>query len=527
MKTLISPIEIAQNSHQTSLFERSIQIIRTETVFSRLPIHNLAKTGSVRIEIKRKTASGGTDLLWEVSYNERHGQPRQLAYKIDTLIVNRKIDEGGRPVPKLICLGSLSDICRAFNLAESGTNIKGIKAALLQNASAFITAKLSYKDRGGESRRLEAGFTRYAVIFTGQRLPDGRPADAVYLALTDPYWEVLNHAPVRPLDYEYLKALTPTAQRFYEIVSYRMFAALKHRRPEAKLGYAEYCTYSAQTRHFDYDHFKKQMYKIHQVHLKSGYLSKVRIEQVIDAEGKPDWMMNYAPGVRAHAEYLRSKKKKEFFFGAEDDNAVVKQPQSVKVVSIEEAKQAQESGTDDAEIIDALVARGVLREAAAQLISHLPSDQPVGLQLAWGDYQIQHSPPNKYRNPAGFYVHLLEKNFAVPANFTEFAAAHSSKQRPKTEAATAPEHSKQLRDAYLNYQKRELERFINESMSEKERLELSERVKRNLEEAYPYVAEWPEAQAATALKEATYNALKDRVPVLGFKEFCASNPPIE
>ena len=39
----------------------------------------------------------------------------------------------------------------------------------------------------------------------------------------------LNHAPVRPLDYTYLKTLTPTAQRFYELLSYKMFAALKHR----------------------------------------------------------------------------------------------------------------------------------------------------------------------------------------------------------------------------------------------------------------------------------------------------------
>ena len=36
-----------------------------------------------------------------------------------------------------------------------------------------------------------------------------RRADAVYLVLSEPYREVLNHAPVRPLDYAYLKALTP------------------------------------------------------------------------------------------------------------------------------------------------------------------------------------------------------------------------------------------------------------------------------------------------------------------------------
>jgi hypothetical protein len=45
----------------------------------------------------------------------------------------------------------------------------------------------------------------------------------VYLVLNDPYREVLNNAPTRPLDYEYLKTLTPSAQRFYEIVSYKIW----------------------------------------------------------------------------------------------------------------------------------------------------------------------------------------------------------------------------------------------------------------------------------------------------------------
>ena len=32
-----------------------------------------------------------------------------------------------------------------------------------------------------------------------------RIADAVYLLLNDLYWDLLNHAPTRPLDYAYLK----------------------------------------------------------------------------------------------------------------------------------------------------------------------------------------------------------------------------------------------------------------------------------------------------------------------------------
>ena len=52
-----------------------------------------------------------------------------------------------------------------------------------------------------------------------------------------------------PLDYAYLKALTPMAQRFYELLSYKMFAALKHRQPHATLRYSEYCLLSTQQRY--------------------------------------------------------------------------------------------------------------------------------------------------------------------------------------------------------------------------------------------------------------------------------------
>src|SRR5277367_6552068 len=84
--------------------------IRTETVLSRLPIHNLAKRGRVNIQIMKKNAEGESVLQWEVSHSERYGQPRQIAYKLDTLVINRRLDEQGRPLPKMVCLGSLRQI---------------------------------------------------------------------------------------------------------------------------------------------------------------------------------------------------------------------------------------------------------------------------------------------------------------------------------------------------------------------------------------------------------------------------------
>src|SRR6185312_14876853 len=151
--------------------------------------------------------------------------------------------EAARPIPKIIKLGSLRDICRELGVSE-GENVNTIRKALRQNAFAGITAKTSYRLADGTLKTLEADFTRYSVVFTGEEMPDGRKADAVYVILNDIYMHVLNGAMTRPLDFDYLKGLSPAPQRFYELLSYRMYAALKNDRPRAKLIYSEFCTYA-------------------------------------------------------------------------------------------------------------------------------------------------------------------------------------------------------------------------------------------------------------------------------------------
>lgn len=274
------------------------KIIRAETVVSKLPIHNLTKSENVNILITRRNERGKVELQWEVSHNAKYGQPRQLAYKLDTILINRKIDESGRPVPKVLKLGSLNEMCN-----DLGSQKGELKRALQQNATTSITAKLSYQAMDGSERHLEAIFTRYSVVFTGERMPDGRKADAIYVIFNEPYWEVLNNAPMRPLDYDYLRELPPTSQRFYEILSYRFYAALKYDRERAKLLYSDYCTYAAQPRHAAYKLFKNQMYRVHQPHLQAEYIAKVEYQETTDQAGQPDWIIYYTPGRKAKAEY--------------------------------------------------------------------------------------------------------------------------------------------------------------------------------------------------------------------------------
>src|SRR5690242_7818997 len=89
-----------------------IDLDRIEAVLSRLPVHNFSKKGRVDIQIAQKNFQGEIELRWEVSYNERYGPARQFAYKLDTIVLNRRIEEAGRPLPPLIRIGSLRDVTR-------------------------------------------------------------------------------------------------------------------------------------------------------------------------------------------------------------------------------------------------------------------------------------------------------------------------------------------------------------------------------------------------------------------------------
>lgn len=401
-----------------------LHVIRTETVLSKLPIHNLAKKGKVDIRLFRKGQGGDVQLKWEVSHNERYGQPRQLAYKLDTLIVNRRLDEASRPLPTIIRIGSLKEICRDLGLAESGKTNKDLRIALLQNASAFINAQFTYRAADGSERRLEAAFTRYGVVFTGERLPDGRLADCVYIVLNQPYWEVVNHAPVRPLDYDYLKALTPGAQRFYEIVSFRIFAALKYNRPTARILYSDYCAYSAQQRYYDQEHFRIQMYKLHKPHLDAGYLRSVSVVAAQDGEGKSDWWLVYTPGPKARAEFDAFAGRQRAA-GAPFDDAADEDDAASPGLAALPPFGATAPGTPT--LLDELTRRGIATRAAERLLASHPHPDDIFDQLEWGDHLVRSASP-PLRNPPGFYVALIRDRVPPPPGFATSRRLHAEQQ---------------------------------------------------------------------------------------------------
>lgn len=474
-----------------------------------MPFHELTKKGDVHIRITRKNELGEVDLLWKVSPNPDYGTPRQLAYKLDTIVVNRRLEELGRPLPKIIRLGSLREISK-----ELGRNVptNDVKKALLQNASAFITAKLSYRGRDGARRRLEAGFTRYAVVFAGEKLPNGRPADAVFLVLNDPYREVLNNAPFRPLDHEYMKRLPPASQRFYELLSFQIFAALKNRRSEAKLTYSEYCTFAPQQRYYQLWEVKQQMSPIHRIHLESGYLKAVRYEATSDAEGAPDWDIFYTPGPKARAEYQAFIRRSR----AEEQEAELYLEQAPGSGAAEGRPEAPPPAEPQIEspLLAELTRRGISATRARKLLAELAPNQQVMDQLEWGDFVIAQN-PSGFRNPPGFYISLVRDNVIPPDSFENSRRRQEREQRERARQQWLFEEQR-LRFEYEQYLLEEKDRYIREHLSQEHYQELLEAKRKRFKRQYPHL---PEQTLTEMAHGAIRGEIESQVELLSFEEW--------
>ncbi len=413
--------------------------LRVETALSRFPVHRLAKQGTVPIEIRETIADGELALRWEVSYNSRYGQPGPLAYKLDTLVVNCRIEAAGRPIPRYIRLGSLKEIARELDLGGDTTLVK---RALLQNAFAAITARIKYRSTDGAERELDANFTRYEVHFAGERLPDGWEADAVYLALGETYRRILDTALTRPLNYAYLRNLAPLAQRWYEVASYRVYAALKHHWPRVRLSYAEFCVYAPQTRYTGLGPVRKQMGKVHAPHLMAGYIAEVAFEATTDHEGRADWTMIYTPGPKAKAEYQAFARKERPI--VLDVTPTPSRPEPELKVEPEPTGLERE-----------LVEHGVTRGVAAELVTTYPEER-LRAQIERLDW-LRETKPKRVKDRGAYLVEAIREDYAPPAGFASPAdrdqrEAIARAQEEQARQAKAHEREIQAREEEIRKQ---------------------------------------------------------------------------
>ena len=479
--------------------------IRVETVLSRYPIHRLSKKTAMVINMDTRDG-----VQWEVTYNGKYGQPGPLAYKVDTLVVNRRLDQLGRPLPETIRIGSLSDICRVLTIHPNGGNIADVKRALLQNAFAAIQAKIRGRARSGNERSFEIAYTRYSVVFTGETLPDGAEADAVFIILNAPYRELLNHVEVRPLDYDYLKQLAPGAQRFYELVSFQIYGAIAGGRPRAKMLYSDYCRYAPQNRYRDFDHVKKQMYKVLLPHRRSDYIASVEYRRIIDNQGAADWEMFYTPGSRAFAEH-------EAFTAL----------RALRVTTGGQRKAGEQRSSRtrnpalvpiDPVLLAELTTRGIAERTARDLLANVKPGQRIMDQLEYMDFLISRDRRGRFDNPPGLLISCIRDNVAPPAAFV--TSRKKRLQDQTTQVRDAERASRAiLQIRYDEYRSEAVRSFISEKLppSEYDRLFHECRLRNRREFRLMTDAQIDDL---THSKIRAQLEKSGQVPMLSFEEFC-------
>lgn len=463
---------IASSSLPTAL--QPIVRIGIESELSKYPVHNLSQRGSINIEIREKNEKGQLLVKWEVSYNNRYGRPGPLAYKADTTVVNRRIDEARHvspdgnavPLPEVLPIGGLHEIAAMLNL---GGDTNSVKRALRQNVGILISAKIKQKLIDGTERSLEADFSRYSVVFTGEKLPDGRRADRVYLILNKLYRDILNSAPIQPQNWAHTD-LPAASHRFYVLLSGRMYATLGSNNKEAKIPYSYFCQRAPLTRHQDYDKFQSQMYKIQKPLKEAGYIKDSRWEERQTLDGSRDWMMFYTPGALAKAEYNEfNPGKRQLPIEPGEIPPPPKRPRQRRLNLAPAAEPEQKPGAAFDRVINELAARGVGDTDARNLLAGLLSGQPVLDQLEYGDYLIARK-GGKIANPPGFYISLLRRNVPVPRSF-ETSRDRQARQQAETAkrqaildqqaaALTAEEAERQERDRAIAALPREVHQAL-------------------------------------------------------------------
>jgi len=490
--------------------------IRIETVLSKFPIHTLSKTGKVDICITDGKL-GERKLVWKVTPNAAYGEPRALAYKLDTLVINRTLDQIGRPLPELIRLGSLRDIAKVLGL---GGNTNDVKRALRQNAHAVITAKLKYTDTERKEREFEFETTRYGVIFCGETLPTGARADAVYITLNPTYRSILNSAPLRPLDYNYLRELSPAAQRFYEVISYRVFAALRHAASRSdtavRILYSDYCTLSAQKRSYQWNNVRPQMSEVHKPHLQSGYIKRVSVEKRVDEEGNPDWMFTYEPGPKAKAEFVAFTKK-ERALAAEAEHSPLPPLAITEPVSDPDAALPIETPppAPDPALVNEFTRRGISRKKALELLSKLQPGQQVIDQLEWGDDVIRRARPGQFRNPPGLLISFIEMNL-TPPNYFESSRLVKLRQAAQQAAAEEDLRRLQLENAYEHYKRERVDQYIDEELAPEDYQKLFAVHRKAVAAKYKAFSPGSITEIAQGLVR---TELMTKIPILTFEQF--------
>ncbi len=300
-------VQLIPEDEQTPL---TPEVIRSEVNLLTFPFFALSRKGlkeKTKIEYRAVVQRGDkkVEILWRVSSNSEYGYPGPFDQKVHKAI-EEIINELPHPIQNPIGF-SIYELCRRMQLGSAGgSDYKKIKEGLERIVATTVKSRGTFYAKG-RKKWIDDVFHLYdRIIFRGEELPDGALAERNYLYLNSWYLENLNARYVRPLDYQYYKALRSNiAQRLYELLGVKFYGLMRAGYTSIGYRYSTLCQLLPLTRQKYLSQARQILDPAHEELLKTEFLAGAEWSDVDSEQEENDWLVTYVPGARAIAEVER------------------------------------------------------------------------------------------------------------------------------------------------------------------------------------------------------------------------------
>jgi hypothetical protein len=391
----------------------------------------------------------GRPMRWSVtpSRSPKIGAPAIEASEVWYRLVKPTIDthfnqdEGAAYV---IPLGRLRECLRAIDWTEGGFEARRLLKALRQIGAAWCIADLwiptTKTNEQGETlfTHVKGEFSKMTIYAIGSKhiteeeLKDGKfnfdfdLDDTIYILLNPIEAQIQKSQPQRYLDNDYMFSVKPAAQRWYQLVSAKIFGVVKNKGAYCEIKYSWYVKHHhTLKRHYQRFRVVEQMNEIVKDHLANNYISKVEYRKFKEPDQELDWVIRYYPGEAAKESIgkilkyqynKRSSGRKErvsvkaaptpaqrTIQPAEQGSAVL--DEAFQPIPLERSLTTEEYNLTSRLIIDF----GITAAKAQELVgTHL---EQTRLQLE--AYSFRKPPTDK----AGWIIRAIEQSYTLPEGY--------------------------------------------------------------------------------------------------------------
>ena len=326
---------------------------------------------------------------------------------------------------------------------HSGFNIKQVRESIKRLTVTSIDAEQLIHDSSRKRAANGRVFHLYNDFgYYGDEGDDGKPIEKNWIELSAWLLGNLNNNYVRPLDFEYYKALSiPVAQRLYELVGFGFYGIFLNKPPEewgesfVRYDYQNLCPQLPLTPQKYLSKAKEKLSPGHEMLKKTGFFARIKWEKA----DKANWAILYFPGPKAVQEFQNNRRINAE--AVEQLEMPLQQPEATGVGESPENRSDRENeapeGTSEADchpidLAQQLIERGIRPRAAGELAKKF--HDRVGHTIEVFDFLCQ-QPDNQIKSKPAFLRRAVEEHWfrdtkSLPEGFTS-----KEERRQQEEAA--------------------------------------------------------------------------------------------